>query len=620
MLYLLLALNVLILLVVIPQTQAWKRLKDVQTRLHRYSHPDEANPSGGEGQADADGTASDGVLPVTQAEANECLVKALRQLNIEEGPVTENGYILRRIRYQTLEFSVAIFENEESGIIVMLSEFYTGILDRLDEVRTTCNELNTRIGRAKAAYVIDGENNSIHVSMSCDIERTRRVEVMTEHLKSALGQCIAAARLLAKLMDDIEGEKADNEVVDLEFRRACEQRSEALLYETELYHDISRISRRPDGYQSGGMISLGDFLQVHRILPANARFFKLEIDNGVSHKVIEDEDEILAYRLHNVLISSIYDLSTFKAAEGTMKVFYRLEGQESTYKDYRTIFLTFEKGMETDETVYYKVGYLSSLPSPAHSQGTSGTEDAHRATSGSVMLGYDMGQEHKMRAEFYYMWHEANDKAHDGDKKDWTPEQHLIHHIDNPEVAFNLYWGHRYLRSERYYEAALLLQRVHTALSRTFSTLNRNGRNNLDYVSYLLGICYLKLDQPRVAYYYVQHLEGNISSLFTRVVVNSLVAAHDFRAKSYIESAIQSIKERKKEYENDEENFPEELTDVYEFLCRREVFLAVEEGRFDDAERSCRQMLHSSANADFALSELRYINELREADKTLPGF
>ena len=49
-----------------------------------------------------------------------------------------------------------------------------------------------------------------------------------------------------------------------------------------------------------------------------------------------------------------------------------------------------------------------------------------------------------------------------------------------------------------------------------------------------------------------------------------------------------------------------------DFLRRRKVYVLVEVGRLDDAEKLCQELLKEPMNSDYALGELAYIQQLKQ--------
>jgi len=56
---------------------------------------------------------------------------------------------------------------------------------------------------------------------------------------------------------------------------------------------------------------------------------------------------------------------------------------------------------------------------------------------------------------------------------------------------------------------------------------------------------------------------------------------------------------------------PEHLTELLNFLRRREVYIEIDRGYLDEAETICKEMLNEPENSDYALSELAYLQKLR---------
>lgn len=72
-----------------------------------------------------------------------------------------------------------------------------------------------------------------------------------------------------------------------------------------------------------------------------------------------------------------------------------------------------------------------------------------------------------------------------------------------------------------------------------------------------------------------------------------------------------------KEYETDltqmkkSEEETERLTPFYNFLCRRYVYVLIDRGELDDAERMLNDMISDEQDVEFAKGELEYLHKMR---------
>ena len=97
--------------------------------------------------------------------------------------------------------------------------------------------------------------------------------------------------------------------------------------------------------------------------------------------------------------------------------------------------------------------------------------------------------------------------------------------------------------------------------------------------------------------------------------MNCLVNSKDFRAIYVINGILDALPKPEDSSDEDEENSestPKEdpnLVVFKNFLRRRKAYVLVDLKMWDEAEKLLQELLQEPANADFALSELAYLQK-----------
>lgn len=619
MIYLLLIINTALLAFLLLCSETFRRGAKYVMHLFQRAHSQAEDSAQAEGEVNASIENASEILDVSFDEADECISRALQMLQVEAESKDEESYRIRRFSFQAFEFTLTLFREEERGMVLIFPGANSSTIDYIDEIRLTCNEVNTRTLPIQAVYVSDAEDNKVYMHLSCHLVRMRRPEVLAEKLAQAMKGCFSAAKLMDKILDQYIAQRKDTGVSDLEYHEMCNERINSLLCETEMYHDVFQYTQTARPYNAGGEMIMETLLTRWHILPPESDIVRMEVEKGDDRFTMENRFSILHYPLRLMLVDTLNGMHTVVARQTTVKLFFRLPIDDKDDDALHTVYFTFEMVRETDEAIYYRVGYLSALPTLSAPSDTHSAESALHGNSGFVMLGIDKEGDKRIRSEFTYMWHDAADKLAEGKSNELTPEQRLIVNLTQPDVAFNLYWGNRYLREERYFEATLLLQRARAHLANNYGELSKSDRRTFDAISFRLAVCHLKLNEPQLACYYALHMEGEMNDARLRLIIDSLIASHDPHAASHIETAKKNVEAQMKESTDEGMDVPDTLYDLQNFLRRREVYLAVEMKQYETARLICQKMLDEPANSDFAVSELAFISQMTRKDHPLSG-
>jgi hypothetical protein len=130
-----------------------------------------------------------------------------------------------------------------------------------------------------------------------------------------------------------------------------------------------------------------------------------------------------------------------------------------------------------------------------------------------------------------------------------------------------------------------------------------------------LGFSYVELKVYSKALYYLEipYTYGNIDGCME--YINCLIGSNDFRALSVVETQLNAIIEKLRDYDEEDE-MPEDYIDYRNFLLRRRAYLLIEKNRLDEAEKLLNRMLkeEDAVMLKFAEDKLKFIKEKRSKE------
>lgn len=206
------------------------------------------------------------------------------------------------------------------------------------------------------------------------------------------------------------------------------------------------------------------------------------------------------------------------------------------------------------------------------------------------------------------MWSDAQLKAHNGEKDSLTEDQLLLGQVRVADVAYNLYWGQRMFDAERFYEAILYLENVYNSYREDFFEMKNEPRRVFMEAVYKLGFCYNELGLYKQAFYYLDLIASDGNIRHTMELVNTMANSKDLRLFNYTEGVMEEVKRNFRE----DDELPENIKDLINFLRRRRGYAYIDFNQLDQAEKIFTQMLDEEENADYAINELAYIKKLRK--------
>ena len=550
------------------------------------------------------------------------LENAFDELNIEyKKNLDDEGNILYMFKYQAGEFYMRY--NEAATSMQLKFPYITDAeVDKIDLVRTACNDVNGVTPMTSAVYKVDveGETYKIFIQIIAGLPRLSDLKEMVHTLRYTLKDCFHLRSMFCSHLKDIIEASNREQADDIEYEMASNERMKQIMASTEAMACEAKNHDAP--VAADGITTLGEWLANCDIMPQGAQIQQLvcEGDDGY-HFTSKDIDTITSYRLTEPIVHQLGADNAATAETASIKIIFTIGEEADSNK--HTVIVALEKAatIDKDKVTYFRINYVTSNRAATSTATRIPAEVAVTPKSGSMTIGFDWTTGKNKQAEFDYMWADARDKERDGHRDEWTAEQKLIHDLTDPTLAYNMYWGYKLMLQKRFYEAS---QHFEYVWRQNNEHIKRNGeKSHAKWQKFyntclMLGTCYLNIGQYYKAFYYLQNLEGCNDHQAVRTIIACFMGAKDYRAQQAIENCQTQIEERIKELTQTEQEVPPYLLDLYHFIKRNSVIFNIENAHYNEAEKSCKEMLKNSDEKDFALDSLAKIQSLRNEGKALP--
>lgn len=537
--------------------------------------------------------------PAANVAASSVLPELLRNLNCTYTIENRSHSDYYKFDFQGGHFRIDASKGSTS-VWIEFPGIVTVDAERLNVIRICCNEMNFKARFCKFAYSFIYENNQVAVHIFTPYNLYPAADGTYSYFADLLQMHFDMARDFRQTFEDAL-KKTENQLpTDLEMENLRNAHFLSMLSEQELSHQD-----KPEGWRATAENPLTMGYVIDFFYNEGANFTSMMvITDHVS--VISGAEAVRAYHLMEDLIEG----QGAEAKLATGEVVLVLRGQNETL----TLQLTVK--VETASAIYFRVNLMCpGMQTNAHNQ-MGLAIPAH-----SFVIVYDKVSEENHKAEFEYMWEDAKAKLKANKLDELTECQQLICDTDKRNLAIELYWGRKYYHQKRYYEALYHLELIYNQMNADFHHLSDELKEKFYNVCFLIGYSYNELRQYAKAYFYLDivfHLNRLIE---TTEYVNCMVNAKDFRAIYIINTLLESIPTEEggedEEEDEEEENAPQPEMDkglqaFKAFLTRRKAYVLIDLGYWDEAEKLCKEMLQDPQNADFALSELAYLQGLKE--------
>lgn len=535
-----------------------------------------------------------------QVSPRQSLLAFLKQFNCKyEHTKTNENIDEYYFSYQHGNFIAFVYQNEQVVEVIFPRVFETTI-EHLNLVRFACNRLNMDAISLKYSYRIDSEENKIFADISfCD------AMLRAENFASNLEQCFMGQRDFDECFDNLVLKSQERETTDVEFHASQGNRELVLMREQELL--VEQASNLPFRNKVGERFTLEQLLM--RWLGYEQVEYKSLYVVTSTVATTTSSEAIAQFNLATVLIEGSEGNAHFIHDSAVAVVRYSVPaGSDSSV---HTLTLNFMQEGSDEHTLYYRVeATMATEPVSIHHSIHSRDKQA-TPSSLSMLLATDVQPDEKRRQQFDYMWKDAQIKLRENKIDELSPKQQLMCGVTDANLASCLYWGRLHMCQSRYYQALFYLENAYNALRGSFFMLKDHNKKQFRELCYHIGFCYAELQLYEKAFFYLDLIcdVGRID--YVMAFVNVLVNAGDVRVFSEIERFVADVREQY----DDEEEIPEKVQKLLNFLYRRRAMAFMVFGALDRAEQEFKKMLDDPDNRDFAISKLAAIEERRKEEQ-----
>lgn len=527
--------------------------------------------------------------------ATEFVEYMLQAMNCEFKAEDRDNSIYYLFDYQGGHFRLDA--SKQSNIINIEFPFiYDVEPEYLNLVRIHCNDMNFRARFSKFLYTFDESKNRIFIHIFTGFNVPLQKNDVNGSFKAVLESHFALQRdFCSKLEEKMKG-MDKNHPVDLQIENMQNARMMYLLNEQELLHQQMPINPRA---QKDRSITVGDIINQFYTVKDPARFEEMRVVTD-QLLILGDQEQIRDYPILSPLLEGEGESAKVKSDEVT----FILKGKNESV----TIQVTPK--VEAEKSIYFRVNVMCPGLQPNVHAGR-----PMEVLSHSFVVAYDKTSEENHEAEFRYMWEDAKEKLAAKNLKDMTEEQRLICDLDKPNLAMEFYWGKKYFDEHRFCEALRHLEYIYREMNLHYQQLDKDMLDKFYNVCFLIGFCYNELRLYTQAFFYLDIVFQFHHYVETTEYVNCLVNSKDFRAIYVINGILDALPKPEDSSDEDEENSestPKEdpnLVVFNNFLRRRKAYVLVDLKMWDEAEKLLQELLQEPANADFALSELAYLQK-----------
>lgn len=496
--------------------------------------------------------------------------------------------------FQGGHFVASIKKKGLKGVDITYPAFETVPVEQIQLVRAMCNKYNSESSVLKYFYNTEIEDNNIRIHLTFFSN-----EVFDDELSEMLNACFYFQRSFCnEYHNALKNQKSWNSD-DAEQFFLDRERERFLLAAQEMAHHADTQVMRSDSHDHVLTVAafLNEVLGLEKPLCDT-----LTITRDGQCQTFTERDTIHDMEVTRLLVDG-EGRQAHAVADTAMAMITCCTASDNTP---RTISIVARNEGEDQSSIYLRltVCLMAKPTSRTHSLNI----DEQEPDCVDLLVAYDKASPKEKIAEFEYMWKEAKIKEKNGENL--SDEEQLLLGVTDPDIAYNIYWGERHMRFQRYGEALNHLLNAYNGMRTQAPEFSSKQTATFTELCYDIGFCYTDLKQYDRAYYYLSALQNDGNIRHNMELVNCLVNGKDPRLFQVINELISSIHEQFK----DEEELSENIIDFINFLKRRRAYALIDFGDLDEAEKAFKAMLDEPENSSYAINELAYIQQLREAD------
>lgn len=536
--------------------------------------------------------------------AGDVVSRMLRdiQASWETREYNDRGDLDFHFNYQRGDFHLLTSDERHQARLHFLFFHETGV-GQLDNVRHVCNLFNQQYPDFKAIYSIDSKQHKMHIHLITNIRLTMWNQALEDDFAATLTLCFEAARTFRWRLAEI----TESDVNNLEERQSFREREIYLAYETEMEHQDALWHTNSTSHlklHDLVAMALGTDNVEYELMGIQLDDLLDETNAAEHRRQIIGHDEIADFDVTGLMVSESDENPNLAHIGATLTVYAKIFGES-----FETFIVHIAPDLGASDVLFFRVTFVRTdkMISPSSSR-TSRLADDGRVSS--FVMSYSRTSQAELQAEFDYMWREARERREKG--LELSDEQRFILLSEEADVDFNLYWGLRLYLSKQHYRALLYFENAYHALKVRFHLMDRQERQQFFELAYFIGQCYMHLNMPRQAYYYLDGLFNHNNIRYTQAYINAIVKAHDYRALGVVDGVLSNVKRVYDEEHDASEDQRSDLLEFILFLRRSKARVLINEQRLDDAEKVLRDLLpDDNRHEAYLLEQLAHVAHLR---------
>lgn len=495
--------------------------------------------------------------------------------------------------------------NSESVFVkVLMPNIVRYPIEQIGDARVLCNEVNKGCsGIARVEYYISEDQKEVCVNVVIGMSLVSTMPTVSDFVERNLAQAFIVRSKYEEIEEQYQKEQKRFKMQDAEMEIVKMRKEKFLICEAELKHNHSqRMMLNED-------TSLSTLMKVVRggedIIP-----LRLTITTNEGVTEIVDGKDAFGYDIAKVIVAvDTEDAKKSKFKCNWANVVFEYE-KTSEAEAHKMILVHLIAEGDDDRTLFVRATYTQ--PGVIMGENNAYGHGSHRANAVSVLLAVDKVNNDAKKAELEYMWGDMMDKVAEGKIDEFTDEQKMIFGCEHPDIRRHLYFGKKYFMEGRLLDAIVLLENAHNVLMPNADTLNQRMHEIFFEVTYMLGFCYAELKRDDKALYYLEMVAFKKDVRYDMEYINCLVNSRDYRALEVVEQMTAKVEDAVRRIDEDEEQ-PDMLIAYRNFLVRRRSYLLVEKRRITEAKELLTKMLDDPDNRDFAIGELKFVEQLISA-------
>ncbi len=536
--------------------------------------------------------------PVEKIILVDFFADALKSLGIDYSvhKMEEKDGSVFEFKYQGGNFATYVYNDSFFLHIIFPGIASSEVVDEWDNYSEVCNMLNTYLVPVKFTFGVEG--SYAHLDIVSTVPVSALIHDYKDYLPAIFAEIFRARRRALEKLKELSDKEAEEEAqTEDEYAHLCDYRKTQLLREKELSHDTQNPFKR-GRCTVEPYVTLSSYLkEIFDIYPESVAMLEVIGDDV---KRVENPDEIAK----KLILSPVVDYGEDGKVEvsrmaATILVYLKSDEDDNSFGNILTIHLRVES--ESKDVVLVRA--TSVLP-PQGETAKHAIESEMQAHT--LLLGVDARSSKEKIDEFVFMQADAEDKVMSGKEDELTDAQRAIFFSENSVIGFELYWANKYCDAKRSLDALSYFKHAYEMMEQSrHMDKGDNERWLFFHVAFLIGYCYLDLNNPEMAFFYIDVSRRGLDRVVDHEeYINCLVNRNDFRSLSLLNDVIQQFEEKKEQFEGNER-----MLAHYHFLQRRRSYVLIQMGEYGKAEALLKKLLEVEDSKDFALNELSVLQK-----------